>query len=90
MTKKETVTTNTQLNLERLTPGYFYIDVLHGNLDELKIPTVGEIAFVGIRNAHEFRQYICREENILRKLRTKDAEYRWCYARTLYKLSSVP
>lgn len=62
-----------ELDIEKLTPEYFYADVLTGDLATMKIPTVKELAFLGQKNAYSLRAYFRCEEGKLKKARREAA-----------------
>ncbi len=72
------------LNLDRMTCGYFYPDVVSGDVSQMKVPTVDELAFLGKNNLHEILCYVRSEERKLRKA-CKDA----CQALSQIKYKSL-
>lgn len=67
---QETVTMRVQndLDLSRMTRDYFYFDILNQDVDEIKIPTVQEITFLGSWNASDIRRHFRNEEEKLQKI----------------------
>ena len=72
MTEKKTnVTVNHRegkLNLKRMTPEYFRPDIISGDISQMKIPTVDELAILGEANVQKIRSDMRYEEGKLQKL----------------------
>lgn len=69
MTKQNNATINpTNLNLERMTPKFFYPDVFADDFVQVKIPTIDELRFLGEANVQDIKWYVRREEKKLRSM----------------------